>query len=110
MGFPGGQGLRRWALRVAALPILAIYGLAVLVGGFIGLFSRARGQARLLGRALPCPSCGTPNELHGRWRCRAPGCGATYHGFVGRCRMCGSSASFFPCRECGVSIPLGGQR
>jgi len=102
--------LKRFLALAFAFPLFVIYGVLAVVTGSISLIGRMRRQARLLGSTLPCPSCGTANELHGRWHCRAPGCGATYHGFVGACRLCGSSASFFPCRACGVSIPLGGQR
>ena len=108
MGALGGQSVLRWALRLAAVPLFAVYGVFTLIAESVSLIGWTRRLARLLGRTLPCPSCGSAADLHGRWHCRA--CGATYHGFVGACALCGSSASFFPCRACGASIPLGGGR
>lgn len=97
----------RWSLRVAMAPLFVLYGLWVVLRGTIALVLRARLALRLFGDSLPCPSCGTANPLYGRWHCRAPGCGAIYHGFVAYCRMCGSGASFFPCRSCRTSIRIG---
>ncbi len=94
----------RAVLRVAlALPVYAAYGLFVLVVGWFRLMGRAGDAARLLSSTLSCPSCQTPNELHGRFRCR---CGFVFHGAVFHCPSCGSGAAFFACGACGASIPL----
>lgn len=93
------------ALRFALLtPLYAAYGLFATLRGILRGMSRLGESARLLALALKCPSCGTPNALDGRWKCRS--CGATYHGEVFRCGFCGAGASFFACRACGISIPL----
>ena len=98
------------ALAVFFSPLLLVY-----LGWEIGrlstnLLERTRWGLRLIGQTIDCPSCGEENALAGRWTCRAPGCGATYHGFVGRCRLCGAGASWFPCARCQVSILLGPRR
>lgn len=97
------------AVVLAALktPLYAAYGFVFLIARWFGLMGRAGSATRLLAAALPCPSCRASNSLSGRWRCR--GCGATYHGAVFHCPLCGSGASWFPCRACGVSIPLVGR-
>lgn len=97
-------------ILIAALPLFVAYGawvLGVTVFRFVrwGIWS-----AKLIRPHLVCPGCGTPNSLYGRWQCQAPGCGAIYLGAVDRCARCGSAASFFPCRECRVSISLGPAR
>ena len=97
-------------MLIVALPLFAAYG-AWAVG--IAIFRLVRWvcwSMRLLQPRLVCPGCGTPNSLYGRWQCQAPGCGAVYLGAADRCARCGSGASFFPCRECRVSILLGPAR
>jgi hypothetical protein len=94
----------RLAIALVALPLFAAYGAYVLVAGYLRGMWRAGDRLRLLALALPCPSCGEPNPLDGRWKCRA--CSAVYHGAVFECGFCGAGASFFSCRRCGISIPL----
>lgn len=87
-------------------PLFAAYGAWVLA---VTLFRAVRWTAwtiRLLSSKLQCPACGQLNSLHGRWECRAPGCGAVYLGAVDRCARCGAGASHFPCAGCGMSILL----
>ena len=95
-----GQVLRALCRSV----FFTFYGLYVVVGGLSGLLAEASASARLLRRALPCPSCGAANALHGRFECRS--CSAVFHGFVGECPLCGAGARFFPCSECGVSVAV----
>jgi len=97
--------LFKTCLALAALPLLALYGAWTLVRSGLRLARVGSASVRLLGEALPCPSCGEPNPLHGRWRCRP--CDAVYHGFALECPLCGSGASFISCAACGISIPAG---
>jgi len=96
------------ALMALKAPLYAAYGIFFLVARWFGLMGRAGSAARLLAAAVPCPSCRASNPLSGRWRCR--GCGATYHGAVFHCPLCGSGASWVACRACGASIPLARRR
>lgn len=93
-----------WVRRLATFPLYVLYGAWFLVSETWRLVSRARAGVRLLRSSLPCPSCGEANPLHGKWRCH---CGAVFHGFVAACPLCGSGASAFRCRRCGVSIKIG---
>jgi hypothetical protein len=86
------------------LPLFAAYGAFVVVRGWFSGCVRAGDAARLLSATLPCPSCRTGNDVHGRWRCRS--CSAVYHGAVFHCPLCRSGASWFSCSHCGASIPL----
>lgn len=97
----------RFIVAALRLPLYAAYGVFFLVRGVLSAAATMGDRTRLLGRTLPCPSCGVGNDLDGRWKCRA--CGATYHGEVFRCPLCASGASWFTCRACGVSIPLVGR-
>jgi hypothetical protein len=99
------RNLLRLCLGVLAVPLYALYGAWSIASGAVRLARRGSGALRLLGRALPCPSCRAPNPLHGRWKCRS--CSATYHGFALECPLCGSGASFVACARCGISVPVG---
>jgi predicted RNA-binding Zn-ribbon protein involved in translation (DUF1610 family) len=93
-------------LVLALAPFYAAYGTWVIGLAFFKLVRWVAWTARLMTPNLPCPACGEANSLHGRWECRAPGCGATYLGAVDRCERCGAGAAFFPCANCGASILL----
>lgn len=88
---------------VLASPFLAAYGLVVLARAVRGAFRRARGARAALAAAVRCPN-GHPNETVGRWACAA--CGSTYHGWVGRCGVCGAPAGRIDCAACGVGVRL----
>ena len=94
----------RTFVMLLKLPFFAAYGVFALASGYLRGMARLGESARLLGRALACPSCGDENPLDGRWKCRS--CAATYHGAVFECGFCGAGASFFSCRRCGISIAL----
>jgi len=105
----GSVGLVTSAVRtIGRVTFFSAYGFWRIVAGTFAGTGRTASAVRLLGESLPCPSCQSPNALHGRWRCQA--CSAVYHGFVARCSVCGAGARFFPCEHCGVSVPLGGRR
>ena len=87
-------------------PLYAAYGAWVLAGWLGRAVRSAAWTIRLAKAQLCCPACGFPNSLYGRWECRAPGCGAVYLGAADRCGRCHAGASFFPCANCGASIPL----
>lgn len=88
------------AFFMLALPLFAVFGVWVLVRA-------ARNFQLALRRELACPN-GHTNTVSGRWECAA--CKAVYMGWVGRCDICGAGASWFPCKLCGVSIPLPWER
>lgn len=100
----GHRILRAALLFLLKAPLYALYGAYALSRGYLRFSGRLGESSRLLARSLPCPSCGERNSLDGRWKCRS--CSAVYHGAVFRCGFCGSGASFFSCRRCGISIAL----
>jgi hypothetical protein len=69
-----------------------------------------RWTGRLLGAwilawrdALPCPACGEPVSLVGRWRCGW--CDYVFDGFAfARCRVCGAMPPFIACQSCGAGL------
>lgn len=87
-------------------PFYAAYGAWTIAVGISRTVRWAAWTGHLLSPRLVCPACGEENSLHGRWECRAPGCGVTYLGAADRCERCGAGASFFPCAYCGMSILL----
>ena len=93
----------RVLLFLLASPLYALYGLVVVARGVRSLLRRQRAARAALGSTLSCPN-GHPNETVGRWACAA--CGAAYHGWVGRCAVCGAPAGRMDCATCGVGIPL----
>jgi len=94
------------ATFVLLAPFYAAYGAWWLVVGLVRIVRWGYWTVRLLRPRLRCPACNEINTLHGRWECRAPGCGAIYMGDADRCERCGAGASFFPCAHCGASILL----
>jgi len=89
------------------LPIHFLYGCFLLTRLVVrGLF-RAHAARQALASEIRCPN-GHPNPTHGRFECAA--CRATYHGWVGRCGVCGAGCAWFPCDTCGVAIPLPWER
>ncbi|MBI5536581.1 MAG: hypothetical protein HY898_27925 [Deltaproteobacteria bacterium] len=98
------QGL---LLALLLSPLYAAYGAVVIVRAIVRLY-RFCGRARVsLAREVHCQN-GHPNATTGRWECAS--CRAQYHGWVGRCRVCGAGASWFPCSTCQVGIPLPWER
>ena len=91
----------------ALFPLYAVRGCFVIVGATIRLVRSARGAKLALASELVCPSCGEPNATIGRWTCGV--CHATYHGWVGRSRVCRAGCGWFPC-TCGVAITLPWER
>jgi hypothetical protein len=90
-------------LFVLGHPFFVAVGLLRLVRFIRRAFRAVRGFRLGLARELPCPN-GHKNSVIGRWECGS--CKGTYHGWVGRCEVCGAGASWFPCEKCGVSIKL----
>ena len=91
---------------VLAAPLFAVYGAWIVLAAVARFIRSAVWTARLLKPEAQCQACGHFNALHGRWECRASGCGAVYLGAADHCERCGSGASFFPCANCGASILL----
>ena len=87
-------------------PFYAAYGVWVLAAALVRAVRWTYWTIHLTTPRLQCPACGERNSLHGRWECRAPGCGAIYCGAADRCERCGAGAAFFPCANCGASILL----
>ena len=84
-------------------PFFAAYGAYVSLRAALGLL-RGGNSARLaLRNELRCQH-GHANPVIGRWRCAS--CSAHFHGWVGRCPICGAGAAWFPCSTCGVGIRL----
>lgn len=96
--------LRSALLFLLKAPLYAVYGAYALARGYLRFSNRVGESARLLTLSLTCESCGEKNQLDGRWKCRT--CSATYHGAAFHCGFCGSGASFYSCRRCGVAIAL----
>lgn len=93
----------RVLLFLLGSPLFALHGLVMLVRGAHSLVHRLRAARTALGSTLVCQN-GHPNETVGRWSCAA--CGSVYHGWVGRCAVCGAPAGRMDCAACGVGIAL----
>lgn len=93
----------RLALFVIAIPFFAGYGAYVVMRSLWAAYRFVRRSRAALARTIRCPN-GHPNSSIGRFECAS--CGATYHGWVGRCSVCGAGASWIACERCGVGIPL----
>lgn len=99
---PGPSALRLLGALLLS-PLYAVYGLVLVARAVLGAGRAVGGARAALSSTLVCPN-GHRNEAVGRWRCNA--CGATYHGWVGRCGLCGAGAGWFECDTCGVGIQL----
>ena len=99
------MGFRWWKalLWLLCSPFLAVYGLVLALRALVRLVRGARGFRLALAKELRCPN-GHVNQTVGRFSCGV--CHAEYHGWVGRCGVCGAPAGWFPCAECGVGIRL----
>lgn len=96
-----------WMLFLFAFPLFTLYGIwRVLRWGF-GLIGAVIRMRRALDRVIRCPS-GHANAVVGRWECAS--CRAVYHGWVGRCPLCGAGAAWISCSTCGVSVRLPWER
>lgn len=94
-----------WRLLLDLLlsPFYFAYGLVTLARGARGIVGRVTSARSALATTLRCPN-GHPNPTTGRFACAH--CHATYHGWVGRCALCGAGAGWIECERCGVGIPL----
>jgi len=95
-----------WKLlaAVALVPLYAAYGLYVVVSAvteFVRWLVRVRYALR---PSVTCRSCGHENSVSGRFECAS--CRAQYHGWVGRCPVCGAEPAWTPCDRCGVAVRL----
>lgn len=93
----------RLILFTVGLPVLALYGCLVLLRGLAHGARRILGARLALASELACCN-GHRNPTVGRWNCGS--CKATYHGWVGRCAVCGSGAGWMSCRTCQISVPF----
>jgi len=93
----------RLVLAILSVPLYALYGVYVILRTGWRL-TRFLTRSRLaLANELTCPN-GHVNSVVGRFECAS--CSATYHGWVGRCEVCGAGAHWFPCEVCGVGIVI----
>ena len=88
-------------LRMALWLMLAPFAFTFMLYRWIG---RAVGAWILATRdALPCPGCGDPISLVGRWECSV--CSYIYEGFYyTRCDICNAVPPFLRCQVCGVGV------
>lgn len=99
---PSRTRLLGHALRVAVgFPFFAIYGLVIALRALTAPLRSARRLVAARADRLVCPN-GHANDMRGRFACGR--CGGEYHGWVGRCEVCGAGAGWTPCRVCGVAI------
>ncbi len=88
-------------------PLYALYGLYLVVRSMVRAWRKAKGLRQAVASEIRCPN-GHPNPTVGRFECAS--CKAVYHGWVGRCAMCGAGAAWIPCDVCGVAIALPWER
>ena len=93
----------RAAGALVASPFFAVVGLVVILAALMRTPRFVRRFVAVLRCTLSCPN-GHPNAVLARWTC--PSCGSTYHGWVGRCPICGAGALGFECDQCGVTVAL----
>lgn len=84
-------------------PFYVLYGVVLVVRGILGIGRTVSGVGASFSSTLVCPN-GHHSQAVGRWRCAA--CSSVYHGWVGRCRVCGAGAGMTGCEVCGVTIRL----
>ena len=84
-------------------PLYALYGLVTLVRGLFAPSRFLRRTRSASASEIRCPN-GHANSANGRFDCAS--CHATYHGWIGRCALCGAGAGWFPCGTCGVGVRL----
>lgn len=99
----GGQEMKylRWGVKAAwwllAGPFLAARWLSRLIGRLAG------GWVLATRDQLPCPGCGEPVSLVGRWQCEW--CQWVFDGFAfSRCEICGAVPPFIECQRCGAGV------
>ena len=90
-------------LLVLLSPFFFLYGLYILWSAGAWVVRALSGARRALSETIHC-SNGHPNATIGRFECAV--CRASYHGWVGRCGVCGAGAGWMPCSTCGVGISL----
>lgn len=101
------DAILRGALAAIVAPFLALYGVLVVIRWGRAGIRRVRGLGAALGSTLRCPN-GHANPTVGRYSCGV--CGGTYHGWIGRCPICGAGAGWTACQRCGASIRLPWER
>lgn len=90
------------AREVMLAPLYCLYGLYLLATIVVRLIAGLFKLRSYCESTIKCPTCGTPNDVFGRWVCGD--CGAEYLGSVRLCNLCGSSVSWFACSRCRASI------
>lgn len=98
-----GPTLLRLIGAIIFSPLYAVYGLVLIGRAILGLGYAVKGAHASLSSTIVCPN-GHHSQAVGRWRCAM--CGGVYHGWVGRCRVCGCAAGTTDCETCGVTIRL----
>ncbi len=103
------RAITKWdaVLFCLLFPLHVVRGVLMVVVSVAGVARHVRRATRALSSTLECPSCGEANATVGRWTCGV--CHATYHGWVGRCGICGAGCGWFAC-TCGVAITLPWER
>ncbi len=63
----------------------------------------AAGWVLATAESLPCPGCGRPVALTGRWECGR--CRYVFDGFAfARCAVCAAVPPYIPCQACGIGL------
>ena len=91
------------AKHVMLSPVYLIYGVFAAGRSFFRLFPALRRLRAAMQDTITCAN-GHRTPVAGRFTCAS--CRAVFHGWVGRCQLCGAGASWTPCIVCGVSVPL----
>ena len=100
-----GRSLYIFSVYTLKFCYYTLVGVLTVLRGLFKLPGAVKHTRRLLSAALICPWCLEDNPTYGRWLCAA--CGATTLSHVAECALCHASCSWFACRGCGGSIPLG---
>jgi hypothetical protein len=101
---PGRFSVMRFVRWLVCAPLFAIVG-AVVVVAYLPRFVRWLKRLRSFwADTLTCPN-GHSNVVATRWECST--CHGQYHGWVGKCGVCGSEdVDWFPCEICDLAVVL----